>query len=66
MSDLELRKAQVSRIDEKLEISYFECIILRKVMVYCKPFDDYVIFSFMRLYKYMDEKILGIAIFIDK
>ena len=35
-------------------------------MVYCKPFDPEVTNSFVKLYKYMQEKFPNIQIYADK
>lgn len=35
-------------------------------MVYCKPFDPEVAVSFVKLYKFMQEKFPNIQIFTDK
>lgn len=41
------------RMDSKLTSQNFTCIIARKIMVYCKPFDDEVILNFLQIYDHI-------------
>lgn len=54
------------KLGEKLmSQQLLECVLVRNVMIYCKPFDQEVIHSFMKVYQFMQEKFPHIKIFVD-
>jgi hypothetical protein len=54
------------KLGEKLmSQQLLECVLVRNVMIYCKPFDQEVIHSFMKVYKYMQETFPHINIYVD-
>ena len=59
-------KLQEPKLGEKLASQQLlDCILVRKVMIYCKPFDLDVIYSFMKVHKYMQENYPHIEIYVD-
>ena len=38
---------------------------VNRIMVYCKPYDDEVVTSFVTIYEYMQAKFPGIEILVD-
>lgn len=42
-----------------------ECILPHKIMVYCKPYDDEVIRSFIKLFSHMQKEYPDIEVLVD-